>query len=30
MEPKDNQNKELNDKSNNNLKKIFKSYTIAE
>ena len=30
MEPKDNQNKELNDKSHNNLKKVFKLYTIVE
>ena len=30
MEPKDNQYKELNDKAHHNLKKVFKSYTIAE
>ena len=30
MEPKDNQNKDLNDKPQNSLKKVFKSYTLAE
>ena len=30
MEQKDNQYKELNDKAHHNLKKVFKSYTIAE